>query len=66
MYKAGTNMHALTLAGQTTLAGAMVSTGGGLWTWLGTHNQEIGAICAIVGASCALGGFVVSIWREFR
>lgn len=58
------NIPELTGAGKAIIVGTGMSSGGGAWAWLGTHHQEIGAICAIVGATCAVVGLVFSIWRH--
>ena len=44
-------------------AGGVASVGSGLWVWLGNNNNEIAAICSIVGAACALGGLLYSIHK---
>lgn len=58
------NVPELTNAGKAIIVGTGMSSGGGAWAWLGTHHQEIGAICAMIGAACAVIGLVVSIVRH--
>lgn len=58
------NIPDLTNAGKAIVVGTSMSSGGGAWAWLGTHHQEIGAVCAIIGASCAVIGLLFSLWRH--
>lgn len=45
-------------AKQAIIVGAGTAQAGGLWAWFGTYNKEIGAICACIGAGCALYGVI--------
>ena len=40
------------------LFGSSVSVVGGAWSWIGNNNQEIGALCAIIGLVYATFYFV--------
>ena len=40
------------------LLGSTVSFVGGVWAWLGTNQQSIGAMCAVLGAVYATFYFI--------
>lgn len=46
------------------VAGVGMTTGAEIWTWLGTHNEQITAICSMIGASIAVIGFIVAQFRN--
>jgi len=59
-------LNQITIAGKTLIAGTAASTAGGFWTFLGTHHQEIGALCAMIGALCAVCGLLATLYRISR
>lgn len=60
------NATQLTINGKATIAGAAVavSTPTGLWEWMGVHNESITALCAILGATVTVCGFLVTLFRK--
>lgn len=51
---------------KTATASGMATVPVGWWVWLGDNNSEIGAMCALLGASCAVISLAVGIWRGRR
>lgn len=41
------------------IGGAGVSTGSGLWVWLGANNQELASIGVIVGIIVGITGLII-------
>lgn len=44
-----------------TLAGASVSTGSGLWGWLGNNHGELAAVGVLIGIAVGIFGLVVQV-----
>lgn len=45
--------------------GNAAAIGGGMWAWLGANSQPIGALCAVIGATMAVSGFITR-WVRSR
>lgn len=44
-----------------TLAGASVSTGSGLWGWLGDNDGELAAVGVLIGIAVGITGLVIQV-----
>lgn len=44
--------------------GVAMATSGGLWAWLATNAQAIGALCAIIGVVLGFAGFFVNLYYQ--
>lgn len=53
-------------AQKLTMASGASATGAGLWAWMGEHHQEIGALCAMIGAAFAGIGLIVTVVLGIR
>lgn len=46
---------------KVTLAGASLSTGSGLWGWLGDNHGELAAVGVLVGIAVGITGLVIQV-----
>lgn len=68
MLKGGTdNLLPLTTNGKVMIASAGVAastTEPSLWQWLGTHNESITSVCAIITVLVTVVGFFITVFRS--